>query len=69
MLISLLILPGSGQQDVTLNEGTTIRQLVQAKSLHGRQIILNVSTILESGYDRVLRSGDEVAATASVKGA
>ena len=69
MLISLLILPGSGQRDVTLAEGTTIRQLVQAQNLHGRQIILNGVTVPEADFGRVLRSGDEVAATASVKGA
>ena len=69
MLISLLILPGSGQRDVTLAEGTTIRQLIQANNLHGRQIILNGVTVPEADFSRVLRSGDEVAATASVKGA
>lgn len=69
MYISLLILPGSGQRDVTLAEGTTIRQLVQSQNLHGRQIILNGTTVPESDFGRVLRSGDEVAATASVKGA
>lgn len=69
MYISLLILPGSGQRDVTVAEGTTIRSLVQSQNLHGRQIILNGSTVPEADFGRVLRSGDEVAATASVKGA
>lgn len=69
MLISLLILPGSGQRDVTLPVGSTIRSLVTAQNLQGRQIVVNGETVPEASFGRALVSGDEVAALASVKGA
>lgn len=69
MLISLLILPGTGQRDVQLPEGSTVNYLIESQNLHGRQIILNGVTVPSTEYSRVLVSGDEVAATTSVKGA
>lgn len=67
MLISLIILPGSGQRDVTLAVGSTVRSLVTQNNLQGRQIVVNGETVTD--LDRRLASGDEVAALAAVKGA
>lgn len=70
MLISVLILPGSGARDVTLAPGTTVRQFLDTNpDWRGRQVVLNGRTLETSDYGRALVSGDEVALLATVKGA
>lgn len=70
MLISVLILPGSGARDVTLAVGTTVRQFLDTNpDWRGRQVVLNGRTLETSDYGRTLASGDEVALLATVKGA
>lgn len=69
MLVSLLLLPGSGQEDVELPSGSTLADLVSAKNLTGRSIVHNGDEIARGSYASVaLSSGDEVAALAATKG-
>ena len=70
MLISVLVLPGSGARDVNLATGTSVRQFLDANpDWRGRQVVLNGHTLETTDYGRTLVSGDEVALLAVVKGA
>ena len=70
MLISVLVLPGSGARDVNLATGTSVRQFLDANlDWRGRQVVLNGRTLETADYGRTLVSGDEVALLAVVKGA
>ena len=67
--ITLIIIPGNGATSLSVNQGTTIADLIQLHSLHGRDIIVNGTGILPSNYsDTFVSSGDEIFATGSVKG-
>ena len=69
MVISLIMLPGSGQSDVNLPEGSTISDLVRSQNLSGRSIVVNGETVPQSRWDSyVLRSGVEVGAIGTSKG-
>jgi|14BtaG_2_1085337.scaffolds.fasta_scaffold00028_16 sulfur carrier protein ThiS len=69
MVISLILLPGSGQADVSLPEGSTLADLVRLKNLTGRQLVLMGESIPASRYaDTVLVSGQEVGAIGASKG-
>ena len=70
MNITLVIIPGSGMDSLTLNSGTTVSQLIAARDLQGRGITIDGRTIKAEQYDTtVLQDGMEVFATANVKGA
>ena len=67
--ITLIVIPGPGARTVTINENTTIAQLVCAESLHGRDIIINGTGFPASQWESTsVPSGAEVFATGSVKG-
>jgi len=70
MLISLIILPGTGQEDVPMAEGSTLAALVSMRNLQGRQLTVDGQMVPTSQYSSfVLLSGQEVGALAPVKGA
>jgi len=69
MVISLILLPGTGQRDVTLPTGATLSDLVAQEDLGGRQIVLNGEAIPASAFgSTTLASGQEVGAIGASKG-
>lgn len=69
MLISLLMLPGNGQNDVEIAAGSTVADLIELKGLSGRNIMVDGRAIPASQYSStVLVSGQEVAAVGVSKG-
>ena len=67
--ITLIVIPGPGARTVTLNDSTTVAQLISSENLHGRDIIVNGQGIPATDYGNfTLSSGMEVFATGSVKG-
>lgn len=69
MVISLIMLPGSGQRDVTLPSGSTLATLVAQEGLSGRQLVLNGESIPTNRHSSTsLRSGQEVGAIGASKG-
>lgn len=69
MNITLIVVPGTGVRNVTLSENATVENLIQQENLHGRDIIVNGSSVLPSVYQTtVIAEGNEIFATGSVKG-
>ena len=69
MNITLIVIPGPGARSVTLNNSSTVEQLVVQENLHGRDIIINGTSILPANWaTTTLSANDEVFATGSVKG-
>ena len=67
--ITLIVIPGPGARTVTLDNTTTVAQLVSSENLHGRDIIVNGQGVPATDYNNfTLSSGMEVFATGSVKG-
>jgi hypothetical protein len=67
--ITLIIIPGPGARQLTLNTETTIAQLVCQESLHGRDVIINGTGIPASQWETTLVPlNAEIFATGSVKG-
>lgn len=67
--ITLIVIPGPGARTVTIQDDTTVAQLVSSENLHGRDIIINGDGILATAYQTTtVPAGAEVFATGSVKG-
>lgn len=67
--ITLIVIPGPGARSLTIQEDTTISQLVDSENLHGRDIIINGEGILPANFQTtVISANSEVFATGSVKG-
>jgi hypothetical protein len=67
--VTLVVIPGSGARQITLNTDTTIAQLVCQENLHGRDIIVNGTGIPTSQWEATTVLQDsEIFATGSVKG-
>ena len=67
--VTLIVIPGSGARQLSLNPTTTVAQLVCQENLHGRDIIVNGAGIPASQWEStVLTHNSEVFATGSVKG-
>lgn len=66
---TLIVIPGPGARTITLNDNTTVEQLVVSENLHGRDIIINGQGITPAAYSTTfLSAGAEIFATGSVKG-
>lgn len=67
--ITLIVIPGSGARQLSLNPNTTVAQLVCQENLHGRDIIVNGTGVPAAQWDStIVSSNAEVFATGSVKG-
>jgi sulfur carrier protein ThiS len=67
--ITLIVIPGSGARQLSLDSNTTVAQLVCQENLHGRDIIINGSGIPTTQWETtVVPTNAEVFATGSVKG-
>ena len=67
--ITLIIIPGSGARQISLNANATVAQLVCQENLHGRDIIINGSGVPANQWETVaIPDNAEVFATGSVKG-
>jgi sulfur carrier protein ThiS len=67
--ITLIVIPGSGARQLTVDQNTTVAQLVCQENLHGRDIIINGSGVATSQWETtIVPSDSEVFATGSVKG-
>lgn len=67
--ITLIVIPGPGARTVSIEDGTTVAQLVCSENIHGRDIIINGEGIPSANYPTTtIPSGAEVFATGSVKG-
>ena len=72
MLISLVILPGRGQEDVTVRDGSTVADLIESRGLTGYQVMVDGATVASNALRSVVfRPGGvrEVVAVRDVKGA
>ena len=71
MTVSLILLPGNGLTPaVALRDGATVADLVAARGLQGRSIVVNGVEVAPARVAyHVLSQGDEVAALQAVKGA
>jgi len=69
MDITLIVIPGPGARTVTLNNNTTVEQLVTQENLHGRDIIIDGVGVSPANYQTTtITANSEVFATGSVKG-
>ena len=69
MDITLIVIPGPGVRTVTLNNNTTVEQLITQENLHGRDIIIDGVGVLPANYQTTtITANSEVFATGSVKG-
>ena len=67
--VTLIIVPGSGARQLTLNSDATVADLVCSENLHGRDIIINGTGIPATQWESTtIPSNAEVFATGSVKG-
>lgn len=67
--VTLIIIPGSGARQLTLNADATVADLVCSENLHGRDIIINGAGIPATQWESTtIPSNAEVFATGSVKG-
>lgn len=67
--ITLIVIPGPGARTISIEDGTTVAQLVCSENIHGRDIIINGEGIPSASYPTTtIPSGAEVFATGSVKG-
>ena len=68
--VSLFVVPGSGQSNISLEPNTTVREMVENHGLSGRSISIDSVQIPMNKWDEVIVNGaSEVFATKSVKGA
>ena len=69
MDITLIVIPGPGARTVTLNNNTTVEQLVTQENLHGRDIIIDGVGVSPANYQTTtITANSEIFATGSVKG-
>jgi len=67
--ITLIIIPGSGARSITVDNNTTVAELICVNNLHGRDIIINGTGITPTQYETTtIPNSAEVFATGSVKG-
>jgi len=67
--ITLIIIPGSGARQISINSNDTVANLVCQENLHGRDIIINGAGIAPSAWESTtIPQNAEVFATGSVKG-
>jgi len=66
---TLIVIPGPGARTVSLNNDTTVEQLITQENLHGRDIIINGVGVAPANYQTTFITADsEIFATGSVKG-
>ena len=69
MDITLIVIPGPGARTVTLNNNTTVEQLVTQENLHGRDIIIDGVGVSPANYQTTtITANSEIFATGSLKG-
>ena len=69
MNITLIVVPGTCARIVNISTNTTVEALIQQENLHGRDIIINGTSVLPNAYQTTTIPQDsEVFATGSVKG-
>ena len=67
--ITLIVIPGSGARQVSIDDNATLADLVSQENLHGRDMIINGAGIQGSAYSETLIPDNaEIFATGSVKG-
>lgn len=67
--LTLVVIPGPGARSVSLQDDRSVQDLVDQESLTGRDIIVNGQGVERANWGTFyLSQGDEVFATASVKG-
>lgn len=67
--ITLIIIPGSGARQVSVQPGSTIADLVSNENLHGRDIIVDGAGVPATLWASTqVTSNAEIFATGSVKG-
>ena len=67
--VTLVVVPGPGARQVTIDDTMTVASLVAAQNLHGRDIIINGVGISPSDFSTLnLCEAQEIFATGSVKG-
>lgn len=67
--VTLVVVPGTGARQVTVNENMTVADFVCRENLHGRDIIVNgVGVSPQSWNTTQLSNAVEIFATGSVKG-
>lgn len=67
--VTLVVVPGPGARQVTIDDTMTVASLVSSQNLHGRDIIINGVGISPSEYSTLnLCEAQEIFATGSVKG-
>ena len=67
--ITLIIIPGSGARQVSVDANSTIADLVSNENLHGRDIIVNGAGVPAALWGATqITSNAEIFATGSVKG-
>jgi sulfur carrier protein ThiS len=61
--ITLIVIPGPGARTVSVEDNTTVAQLVSSENLHGRDIIINGEGIPATAYQTAtISAGAEVLA-------
>ena len=67
--ITLIVIPGSGARQVSIQPGATIENLIVSENLHGRDIIIDGVGVPATQFSTTTISANaEVFATGSVKG-
>ena len=67
--ITLIVIPGPGARQLTLNANMTLADLVSQENLHGRDMIINGAGVAPTTYsDTLIPENAEIFATGSVKG-
>ena len=58
--ITLIVIPGSGARQLSLNSNTTVAQLVCQENLQGRDIIINGTGVPAAQWDSTIVSSNSV---------
>ena len=67
--ITLIVIPGPGARQLTLDANMTLADLVSQENLHGRDMIINGTGISPNVWNTTqIPSDAEIFATGSVKG-
>lgn len=67
--VTLVVVPGTGARNITVNDSMTLADLVCRENLHGRDLIINGNGISASQWNTTtLQGAVEIFATGSVKG-
>lgn len=69
MTFTLVMVPGRGAEGLTMDDNSTVADLVTNKSLHGRSIYIDGEAIVPERYGSTcIPHGSEVFATGTIKG-